>query len=160
MGYQSDSVVKGNNAPVENTQEILEVRPEHLGPSLLHSPVRNRYSVINGNLVVGKDIRLRASSPKQLEIAGWQVSLPAPLVVDQSDYYGLCQTEKGNTFNYAIDANGRLFLYGTFVDDQDHVVLNVNPYLAELPLRYVNFRNGGGELEEFPRDEPKPADEF
>ena len=74
MGYQSDSVSKENNVPVENTQEILEVRPEHLGPRLLHSPVRNRYSVINGNLVVGKDLRLRASSPKQLEIAGWQVS--------------------------------------------------------------------------------------
>lgn len=160
MGYQSDSVVKGNNAPVENTQEILEVRPEHLGPSLLHSPVRNRYSVINSNLVVGKDIRFRASSPKQLEIAGWQVSMPAPLVVDQSDYYGLCQTEKGNTFNYAIDADGRLFLYGTFVDSEDHVVLNVNPYLAELPLRYTTFRGRVSEEEKFPRDIPKPADEF
>ncbi len=158
MGYQSDSVSKETKA-IENTQEILEVKPEHLGPSLLHSPVRNRYSVINANLVVGKDIRLRARNAKQLEIAGWQVSLPAPLVTDQSDYYGLCQTEKGNTFNYAIDADGRLFLYGTFVDSEDHVILNVNPYLAELPLRYVNSRNGGGEFV-VPRDEPKPTDEF
>ncbi|OUS10803.1 hypothetical protein A9Q93_12480 [Nonlabens dokdonensis] len=158
MGYQSDSVSKETKS-IENTQEILEVKPEHLGPSLLHSPVRNRYSVINANLVVGKDIRLRARNAKQLEIAGWQVSLPAPLVTDQSDYYGLCQTEKGNTFNYAIDADGRLFLYGTFVDSEDHVILNVNPYLAELPLRYVNFRNGGGEFV-VPRDEPKPTDEF
>ncbi|PZX43528.1 hypothetical protein LX97_00529 [Nonlabens dokdonensis] len=158
MGYQSDAITKSQGT-IENTQEILEVQPLHLGPSLIHSPVRNRYSVINGNLVVGKDIRLRARDPKQLEIAGWQVCLPAPLVTDQSDYYGLCQTEKGNAFNYAIDANGRLFLYGTFVDSEDHVVLNVNPYLAELPLRIFSFRNSSEELEN-PRDEPKPADEF
>jgi hypothetical protein len=157
MGYQSDSVSKSQ--AVENTQQILEVQPLHLGPSLLHSPVRNRYSAINGNLIVGKDIRLRALNPKQLEIAGWQVSLPAPLVVDESDFTGTCQTEKGNTFFYAIDADGRVFMSGFFVDAEDHVILNINPYLAAMPLRYTNFRNsGGGEV--FIRDEAQPKEEL
>ena len=137
-GYQSDIPQSGIPQPRENSVQLLEILPEHLNPELTHSPVRNGYSVINENLVVGKDIRLRSARGAR-SIVGWQVSLPAPLVVNEADYTGTLLSFEGNPFFYAIDADGRVFLQGTFASAEDEVILNVNPYLAELPLRFRNF---------------------
>ena len=137
-GYQSDVAQMSASQISQNSVTILEILPEHLNPGLQHSPVRNRYSVINGNLVVGKDARLRPQNG-QLEIAGWQVSLPAPLVTDEAEYTGTLLSLAGNHFFYAIGNDGRVFLRGIFANEEDEVILNVNPYLAELPLRFRPF---------------------
>lgn len=137
-GYQSDVAQAGIPQPSGNRVQLLEILPEHLNPGLLHSPSRNGYSVINENLVIGKDIRLRSRTAQE-SIVGWQVSLPAPLVVNEADYTGTLLSFQGNPFFYAIDADGRVFLQGTFASPEDEVILNINPYVAELPLRFRNF---------------------
>lgn len=137
-GYQSDVAQVSEPQPSGNSVQLLEILPEHLNPGLLHSPSRNGYSVINENLVVGKDIRLRSRTAQE-SIVGWQVSLPAPLVVNEADYTGTLLSFEGNPFFYAIDADGRVFLQGTFASPEDEVILNINPYLAELPLRFRSF---------------------
>jgi len=140
VGYQS-TVIQApvNPENVVNSQRELRVPPNHLNPDLFHSPERNVYAVLNENIVIGKDIRLRTRSGKD-EIAGWQVSLPAPLVKNpQGEYTGTLLSRKGKPFFYAIDDDGRVFLSGKFEDEQDEVILNINPYVAELPLKFRSF---------------------
>lgn len=137
-GYQSDAP-KGNGV-IENRQQLLNIPINHINPNLEHSPFRNIYAVINGNLIVGKDIRLRAKDIKQ-EIVGWQVSLPAPLDQDlRGEHTGTLLSVKGIPFFYAIDNDGKVFLQGKFEEIDDEVILNINPYLAELPLRFIPFQ--------------------
>lgn len=136
-GYQSDAP-KGNGV-LENKQQLLNITANHLNPNLEHSPFQNVYVVINGNLIMGKDIRLRSKDIKQ-EIVGWQLSLPAPLVGDiREQHTGTVMSTKGNLFFYAIDNDGKVVMNGKFDGIDDEVVLNINPYLAELPLRFIPF---------------------
>ena len=136
-GYQSDT--PNNDGTIENKQQLLNIPINHINPNLEYSPFRNIYTVINGNLIVGKDIRLRAKDIKQ-EIVGWQVSLPAPLDQDlRGEHTGTLLSVNGSTFFYAIDNDGKVFLNGKFDSIDDEVILNINPYLAELPLRFVSF---------------------
>ncbi|WP_179020732.1 hypothetical protein [Winogradskyella forsetii] len=136
-GYQSDA--SNNNGATENKQQLLNLPINHINPNLEYSPFRNIYTVINGNLIVGKDIRLRAKDIKQ-EIVGWQVSLPAPLDQDlRGEHTGTLLSVNGSAFFYAIDNDGKVFLNGKFDSINDEVILNINPYLAELPLRFISF---------------------
>lgn len=136
-GYQSDA--PNNDGAIENKQQLLNIPINHINPNLEYSPFRNIYTVINGNLIVGKDIRLRAKDIKQ-EIVGWQISLPAPLDQDlRGEHTGTLLSINGSAFFYAIDNDGKVFLNGKFDSIDDEVILNINPYLAELPLRFVSF---------------------
>ncbi len=136
-GYQSD-MPKGNGI-LENKQQLFEILTNHLNPNLEHSPFQNVYAVINGNLIIGKDIRLRAKDIEK-EIVGWQVSLPAPLDNDPIiKGVGTLLSTSGSPFFYTIDKDGKVFLKGKFENINDEVILNINPYLAELPLRFVPF---------------------
>lgn len=136
FGYQSDVIQTVSQN--QNTVSLLEIAPQHLNPELTHSPSRNQYTLINENLVLGKDIRLRSATGAR-SIVGWQVSLPAPLLVNESDYTGTLLSFEGNSFFYAIDRDGRVFLQGTFASSEDEVILNINPYLAEFPIRIRDF---------------------
>tara|TARA_Y100001963_G_C6623350_1_gene372827 strand:+ start:128 stop:574 length:447 start_codon:yes stop_codon:yes gene_type:complete len=137
VGYQSTP--QPTRSLVKNTQTEMVIPANHLNPDMLHSPTRNVYALINKNIVIGKDIRLRSSSGRD-EIAGWQVSLPAPLVKNpQGEYTGTLLSRKGKPFFYAIDDDGRVFLSGEYEDENDEVILNINPYVAELPLRFRPF---------------------
>lgn len=148
VGYQSNVPKTQGGGLVANTQRELSVPPNHLNPDLFHSPARNIYAVVNENIVIGKDIRLRTRSGAK-EIAGWQVSLPAPLVKNpQGEYTGTLLSREGKPFFYAIDDDGRVFLSGKFNSPEDEVILNINPYLAELPLKYRSFLD---------REAPVPA---
>tara|TARA_R110002050_G_scaffold63730_4_gene139152 strand:+ start:4750 stop:5196 length:447 start_codon:yes stop_codon:yes gene_type:complete len=136
-GYQSDAP-KGNGV-LENKQQLLNIPTNHLNPNLEHSPFQNVYAVINGNLIIGKNIRLRSKDVKK-EIVGWQLSLPAPLDQDlRGKHTGALLSVKGIPFFYAIDNDGKVFLNGKFDNIDDEVILNINPYLAELPLRFIPF---------------------
>jgi hypothetical protein len=136
-GYQSDAP-KGDGV-LENKQELLNIPASHLNPNLEHSPFQNVYVVINDNLIMGKDIRLRSKDIKK-EIVGWQLSLPAPLVENiREQHSGTVMSINGNLFFYTIDNDGKVFMRGNFDGLDDEVVLNINPYLAELPLRFVPF---------------------
>ena len=136
-GYQSDTSQNGGSQTSRNTVTLQQISPEHLSPSLTHLPSQNTYSLINENLIVAKDIRLLPNSP-ELEIGDWQLSLPAPLL-NEGNYTGIVFSVGGNPFFYSIDIDGRVTISGTFVNEQDELILNINPYIAELPLRFKTF---------------------
>ncbi len=138
-GYQSDTAQRRELQKSRNSVELSQILPEHLSPRLIHSPSHNSYSLINENLVVAKDIRLRPNS-QELEIEGWYLSLPAPLL-DQGNYTGTLSTVEGRPFFYSMDRDGRVSIYGIFANEEDELILNVNPYIAELPMRFKTFGN-------------------
>ena len=138
-GYQSDTTQSRELQKSRNSVTLLQILPEHLSPRLTHSPSHNSYSLINENLIVGKDIRLRPNFP-ELEIEGWYLSLPAPLI-DQGNYTGTLLTLEGRPFFYSMDRDGRVSIYGVFANEEDELILNVNPYIVELPIRFKTFGN-------------------
>lgn len=139
VGYQTNAPKVKDAGLITNTQRELSVPPSHLHPDLFHIPASNIYVVINENIVIGKDIRLRTRSGAK-EIAGWQLSLPAPLVKSQQGKYtGTLLSREGKPFFYTIDNDGRVYISGKFNSSKDEVILNVNPYVAELPLKFRSF---------------------
>lgn len=142
-GYQSTPIgipTSGGNR--ENSQTEIALAPQYINPQMLHSPGRNIIAVINDNIVIGKDIRIR-SRRGQNEVAGWQISLPAPMNKNQQgEHTGTLLSRQGKPFYYAIDDDGRVFVSGFFDDEQDEIIFNINPYVAELPLKFRAF--GGG----------------
>ena len=159
VGYQSNVIIKTQGGGlIANTQRELSVPSNQLNADMLHSPGRNIYAVINENIVIGKDIRLRSRSGRK-EIAGWQLSLPAPINKNQQgEHTGTLLSRQGKPFYYAIDDDGRVFVSGEFNDEDDEIIFNINPYVAELPLK---FRPFGGVAFELPPDElpdiPRPV---
>lgn len=139
VGYQSNVPKAQGGGLIANTQRELSVPSNQLNADMLHSPGRNIYAVINENIVIGKDIRLRSRSGRK-EIAGWQLSLPAPINKNQQgEHTGTLLSRQGKPFYYAIDDDGRVFMSGKFNSPEDEVILNVNPYVAELPLKFRSF---------------------
>jgi hypothetical protein len=139
VGYQSNAPKVQGGGLIVNTQRELSVSPNHLNPDMFHSPGRNIYAVINENIVIGKDIRIRSRSGRK-EIAGWQISLPAPINKNQQgEHTGTLLSRQGKPFYYAIDDDGRVFVSGKFSDSEDEIIFNVNPYVAELPLKFRSF---------------------
>ncbi len=144
VGYQSNSP----NRILINKQRLLSVPANHLNPNLVFTALSNSYAIVNENLVIGKDIRLRSRSGRN-DFSGWQVSLPSPLVANQSDEHsGILLSVKGNQFLYAIDNEGRVLLFGSLKDNDDELILNFNPYIAQLPLNYKPFPDVSEERKE------------
>ena len=159
VGYQSTPIgIPNGGGNTENSQTEIALAYQYINPQMLHSPGRNIIAVINDNIVIGKDIRIR-SRRGQKEVAGWQISLPAPINKNQQgEHTGTLLSRQGNPFYYAIDDDGRVFVSGEFEDEQDEIIFNINPYVAELPLK---FRPFGGVAFELPPDElpdiPRPV---
>ncbi|MFC4636601.1 hypothetical protein ACFO3O_22040 [Dokdonia ponticola] len=136
-GYQSDNTQGGDLQNSRNSVTTHQILPEHLSSILTHSPSFNTYTLVNENLLIAKDIRLSPNTP-ELEIGDWLVSLPAPLI-DEGTHTGTLFSIGGNPFFYSIDIDGRVTISGTFVNDQDELILNINPYIIETPIRFKTF---------------------
>lgn len=140
VGYQSTPVtIPIDGGTRENSQREIALAPQYINPLMIHSPGRNIIAVLNDNIVIGKDIRIR-SRRGQKEITGWQISLPAPINKNQQgEHTGTLLSRQGKPFYYAIDDDGRVFVSGFFDDPEDEIIFNVNPYVAELPLKFRPF---------------------
>lgn len=127
---------------MQNKQESVEMIHLHHHQNLIVESPSNVYTLINENLVVSKDIRIRhrVASRDEIQLTGWQFSLPAPLLADGSEHSGVAFSSEGQRFPYTIDHEGKVSLEGTLKDSDDELIFNFSPYLAELPLRYQLFR--------------------
>lgn len=143
VGYQSTPQGNPNNGGglVVNSQREIALSTAYVNPLMIHSPGRNIIAVINENIVIGKDIRIRSRVGRK-EVVGWQISLPAPNNKNQQgEHTGTLLSREGNPFYYAMDDDGRVFVSGKFDSDEDEIIFNVNPYVAELPLKFRPFRD-------------------
>ncbi len=118
-----------------NRNTNLFILNEHMGTVMQYNPGRNVYSVINGNLMVCRDIRLiRVGGPGAVQ--AWVMNLPKPGDLVTSLYSGSVFSAQGQHFFYSINQNGQLFLTGILAGANDELMLNLNPYIVKFPIEY------------------------
>ncbi len=119
-------------ALVNRSQELL-VLDTHLSEGLATGS-RNRYRVVNGNLVLPQDIRLQPDAGIT-GIDGWVLNFPLP----QSAFgaiAGVCFSEKGAFFRFVMNADGQVSLTGDFDGANDALLFTPQPYVARFPIQY------------------------
>ena len=127
-GYNSDVVLK-------NSVEMLSILPEHLGTAMYHTPNRKFYSVVNKNMVISKDIRLKRTGGVGL-VSAWVLNFPKPDPNVTGGSSGTLVSAQGASFFYSIDGFGKVSIHGTFTDVNDELTLNIFPYIAKYPIEY------------------------
>lgn len=140
VGYQSTlQKTPTNEEKALNSQKEIALRPNYISPLMFNPLGRNIIAVINENIVIIKDVRIRARNGKKT-VLGWLISLPAPINNNQQVLHtGIMLTRKGRPFYYSIGTDGRVFINGEFEDEEDEIVLNITPYVAKLPLKFKSF---------------------
>ncbi len=118
-----------------NRDANLTIQAGHISPSVFHTPGRNRYGTINGNMVVAKDIRIKRTGGAGA-VSGWKLNLPKPLNAPTGALPGTCQTLQGERFFYSINSNGQVSIQGTFLNGGDELIFTPNPYVAKFPIEY------------------------
>lgn len=118
-----------------NRESLLTITAEQIGTTMYHTPGRNRYSVMNGNMILIKDIRLKRTGGTG-SVAAWVMNFPKPNNIPTGALSGTLTSNQGETFFYNIDSNGRVSIFGTFVDPNDELLFNIHPYIAKYPIEY------------------------
>jgi len=118
-----------------NRESLLTITAEQIGTTMYHTPGRNRYSVVNGNMILIKDIRLKRTGGAGA-VSGWMMNFPKPNNSPTGALSGTLTSNQGETFFYNIDSNGRVSIFGTFVDPNDELLFNIHPYIAKYPIEY------------------------
>lgn len=118
-----------------NRESLLTITAEQIGTTMYHTPGRNRYSVVNGNMILIKDIRLKRTGGAG-SVSGWMMNFPKPNNSPTGALSGTLTSNQGETFFYNIDSNGRVSIFGTFIDPNDELLFNIHPYIAKYPIEY------------------------
>ena len=115
----------------------LEILATHISPSMYYLSGANYYGVINGNMVMVKDIVLKRTGGVGT-IGGWMLNLPMPLSPPRGLMSGTLISTQGQRFTYSMNVIGNVILYGEFLQTDDTLPLNIKPYLARHPIEYDN----------------------
>ena len=118
-----------------NRESLLTITAEQIGTNMYHTPGRNRYSVVNGNMILIKDIRLKRTGGAG-SVSGWMMNFPKPNNSPTGALSGTLTSNQGETFFYNIDSNGRVSISGTFIDPNDELLFNIHPYIVKYPIEY------------------------
>ena len=118
-----------------NRESLLTITAAQIGTTMYHTPGRNRYSVVNGNMILIKDIRLKRTGGAG-SVSGWMMNFPKPNNSPTGALSGTLTSNGGQTFFYNIDSNGRVSISGTFIDPNDELLFNIHPYIAKCPIEY------------------------
>jgi hypothetical protein len=130
-GYQSDAI-----EITKNFQEVFTIPDEHMNLNrVFYLDNRNRYAVINGNMVTGYDLRLRRTGgPGNIGTA--VLKLPKPITADIGIFAWNAFTNVGDHFYCQMNDHGIVVIGGTTQFATDEVIIKVPPYLAKVPLEF------------------------
>ena len=132
-GYQSDAI-----EITKNFQEIRTIPDAHINSNaVFYLENRNRYVLMNGNMVVGYDIRLRRTGGAG-NIGTAVLKLPKPLDPNATIFAWNAFTNVGDHFYCQMNDQGIVVIGGTTQFSTDEVLLKIPPYLAKLPLEFDN----------------------
>ena len=130
-GYNSDL----STTNFINNEQLYEIVPAQINTIVYHTPNRNTYATVNGNLVLTKDIRLKLTTGTGLLKAN-VINFPKPLNSSIGALTGTLTSFEGQTFFYAINNDGIIFLEGEFLTTTDELLMNPKPYIAKWPIEY------------------------
>ncbi|WP_299243024.1 hypothetical protein [uncultured Aquimarina sp.] len=122
----------------QNREEIFSVLDENINSdSVFYLSNRNRYSVINGNLVTPLNIRLRrvggAGQTGGTGSGGTVLKMPA--MAEFGDVIAwTTHSSEGNLFFCQLSSFGVLGIAGEFTSDLDEILIMFPPYIAKTPL--------------------------
>jgi len=120
-----------------NRESQLTIAAAHINPDIRHTPGRNRYVSVNGNLIICKDIRLKPNIAIPAAFGFVHIlNFPKPLNTPTPHQPTIMLSSTGNVYFVQIDANGKVFLSGTFTDANEELILNLTPYVAKFPIEY------------------------
>lgn len=135
-GYQSNAQLVGGSGPLINTEAIISIDSTKQNPLIATTPSRNKLSVVNQNLLLSKDFRMKAVSVPLVLAGSHVLNLPKPLNNPTFEQSGILTTNLAQKFFYTIDENGKVYLNGTFINPSDELLLNFNPYIIKTPIEY------------------------
>lgn len=130
-GYQSDIIT-------ENRQEVFSILDENINSeNVFYVDNKNTYAVINENLVVSIDIRLRrvggAGQLGGTASGGTVLKMPTPKEV-RGVIAWTTHSSEGNLFFCQLSGLGVLAINGEFTSDVDEVSIHFPSYIAKTPL--------------------------
>lgn len=134
-GYQSDPA-----APAVATNSITElfVTPAQQNTEFIQFTA-NRYQLVNGNLILCKDLRLEVFGNGFLPAGTHLFNLPAPLANSDGSpgrITGSFARGNGGVVAYTIAGDGRVIFEQGLIVTIGEAVINIQPYLAQNPLVY------------------------
>ncbi|QKX04125.1 hypothetical protein HN014_04125 [Aquimarina sp. TRL1] len=123
-----------------NSQEVRSIQDENIDlTKVFYNRNQNKYLVINGNLIVCSDIRLRkvggAGVFGSLGTSGTVLKMPVPLDVTGFISWTTLST-RNNPFFCRLSGFGVLTIRGELTSDLDEVVLNFPSYIAKMPIEF------------------------
>jgi len=120
-----------------NREAPLSIAAIDINPNIRTTSGRNRYVAINGNLIIGKDIRLKPTIPIPATFGFVHIlNFPKPLSSPTPHQPTTLSSSIGNQFILQMDVEGRVFLSGTFGSGAEELILNLTPYVAKFPLEF------------------------
>lgn len=134
-GYQSN-VQGGAQAPIINTEDIISIDAAKQNPIIITTPSRNKLSLINQNLLIAKDFRMKAVAVPLTLNSTHVFNFPIPKNLPTFLHSGNIFSNMGQKFFYSIDDDGKIYLSGTFTNANDELMMNINPYVVITPLTY------------------------
>jgi hypothetical protein len=124
----------------QNSQVTFSILDENINSEDVFYVINgNKYAVINGNLVIPRNIRLRkvggAGQLGGTASSGAVLKMPTP-----ADIGGVIawttQSSEGNLFFCQLSGLGVLVITGEFTSDLDEVSIHFPSYVAKTPLEF------------------------
>ena len=136
-GYQSNTQAGSGSGPIINTEAIISIDSTKQNPLITTTPGRNKLSLVNQNLLLIKDFRMKAVSVPLVLSGNHVLNFPKPLNSLTNEQSGNLVTNLGQKFFYTIDVDGKVYLNGTFNNANDELLLNIHPYITKTPTEYA-----------------------
>ena len=122
--------------PIINTEVIIDIDVTKQNPLIVTTPNRGKLSIINQNLLVAKDFRMKAVAVPLVLANKHVLNFPIPKSQPTFLQSGILFSNLGQKFLYSIDDQGKVMLFGTFSDPNDELLLNITPYIIKVPVDY------------------------
>lgn len=124
----------------QNTMEVRTIQDENIDlTKVFYANNQNRYLVMNGNLIVCSDIRLRKVGGAGIfgsnGTNGTVLKMPIPEGVGGVISWTALSTEN-NPFFCRLSGLGVLVIQGELTSDVDELVLNFPSYIAKTPIEF------------------------
>ncbi|WP_025663277.1 hypothetical protein [Aquimarina megaterium] len=127
----------------QNSQVVFSILDENINSDdVFYISNRNKYAVINGNLVIPQNIRLRrvggAGQLGGTASGGTVLKMPTPADVGGVIAWTV-QSSEGNSFFCQLSGFGILVITGEFTSDLDEVSIHFPSYVAKIPLEFATI---------------------
>lgn len=124
----------------QNNAQVLEIQDENIDlTKVFYAGNQNKYLLVNNNLVVCSDIRLRRVGGAGIFGAGGTsgtvLKMPVPEGVTGVISWTTMSTEN-NPFFCRLSSLGIVVIRGELTSDVDEVVLNFPSYIAKTPIEF------------------------